>query len=73
MKNNLLGRLTLKKNETENYKFNQHKTCEYFPCHKGVDATQFNCLLTSKLLGISRSTLYRKIDRFNLKRARFNR
>lgn len=30
--------------ETENYKFNQHKTCEFFPCHKGVEVEKFNCL-----------------------------
>lgn len=29
---------------TENYKFNQHKKCEFFPCHKGVDVDDFNCL-----------------------------
>ncbi|MCH4888157.1 metal-binding protein [Acidaminobacter sp. JC074] len=27
-----------------NYKFNQNKKCEYFPCHKGVDEDKFNCL-----------------------------
>lgn len=29
---------------SENYKFNQHKTCEFFPCHKGADPETFNCL-----------------------------
>ncbi|MGX8797136.1 cysteine-rich small domain-containing protein [Fusibacter sp. JL298sf-3] len=29
---------------SEHYKFTQHKKCEYFPCHKGVDAAEFNCL-----------------------------
>lgn len=26
------------------YKFNQHKKCEYFPCHEGVSTEDFNCL-----------------------------
>lgn len=34
----------MKTHETENYKFNQNKSCEYFPCHQGVEADQFNCL-----------------------------
>lgn len=29
---------------TENYKFNQHIKCEYFPCHNIKDNTKFNCL-----------------------------
>ena len=29
---------------SENYKFFQHKDCEYFPCHDGVAAEDFNCL-----------------------------
>lgn len=29
---------------SENYKFNQHKTCEYFPCHEVKDESTFNCL-----------------------------
>jgi len=29
---------------SENYKFNQHKACEFFPCHKGVENEKFNCL-----------------------------
>ena len=28
----------------ENYKFFQNKACEYFPCHKGADGENFNCL-----------------------------
>ena len=28
----------------ENYKFVQNSKCEYFPCHKGAEASQFNCL-----------------------------
>lgn len=30
--------------KTENFKFNQNKKCEYFPCHKGVKKEDFNCL-----------------------------
>jgi Zn-finger protein len=29
---------------SENYKFFQHKACEYFPCHNVKDAKLFNCL-----------------------------
>lgn len=29
---------------TENYKFFQNKTCEFFPCHKIDDIEKFNCL-----------------------------
>lgn len=29
---------------SENYKFFQHKDCEYFPCHKIKDNKDFNCL-----------------------------
>ncbi|WP_142413966.1 cysteine-rich small domain-containing protein [Hathewaya massiliensis] len=29
---------------SENYKFFQHKDCEYFPCHKVKDDKDFNCL-----------------------------
>ncbi|MBS7528365.1 cysteine-rich small domain-containing protein [Fusibacter paucivorans] len=29
---------------SQNYKFAQHTKCEYFPCHKGVDESAFNCL-----------------------------
>lgn len=30
--------------KTENYKFNQHGQCEFFPCHKGLEDQAFNCL-----------------------------
>ena len=30
--------------KTENYKFFQHKECEFFPCHKTEDEENFNCL-----------------------------
>lgn len=29
---------------SENYKRFQNSACEYFPCHKGVAAKDFNCL-----------------------------
>lgn len=29
---------------SENYKFNQHKQCEFFPCHECKDEDNFNCL-----------------------------
>lgn len=29
---------------SEQYKFNQHLKCEYFPCHKGLSEASFNCL-----------------------------
>ena len=29
---------------SENYKFFQHKNCEFFPCHKVKDESTFNCL-----------------------------
>ncbi|WP_425447969.1 cysteine-rich small domain-containing protein [Dethiothermospora halolimnae] len=29
---------------TENYKFNQHKKCEFFPCHDIKTPDNFNCL-----------------------------
>ncbi|MBS4535812.1 cysteine-rich small domain-containing protein [Clostridium sp. D2Q-14] len=29
---------------SENFKFFQHKTCEYFPCHDVKDTSNFNCL-----------------------------
>ena len=32
------------KMETENYKFFQHKACEFFPCHETKDVENFNCL-----------------------------
>ena len=28
----------------EHYKFYQNRECEFFPCHKGMDLEQFNCL-----------------------------
>lgn len=28
----------------EQYKFFQHRSCEYFPCHANVDINKFNCL-----------------------------
>ena len=28
----------------DNYKFFQHKDCEYFPCHKTDKQDDFNCL-----------------------------
>ena len=27
-----------------NYDFFQNRSCEYFPCHKGADPDNFNCL-----------------------------
>ncbi|SHH87887.1 Cysteine-rich small domain-containing protein [Clostridium collagenovorans DSM 3089] len=27
-----------------NYKFSQHKKCEFFPCHKVANEDKFNCL-----------------------------
>ena len=27
----------------QNYKFFNHKDCEYFPCHKTNDPDNFNC------------------------------
>lgn len=29
---------------SERYKFNQHKTCEFFPCHQIDNPEEFNCL-----------------------------
>lgn len=29
---------------SENYKFSQNRKCEYFPCHKGINDDEFNCL-----------------------------
>ena len=28
----------------EHYKFTQNSKCEFFPCHKGIDEENFNCL-----------------------------
>ncbi len=33
-----------KDTEQKNYSFFRHEKCEYFPCHKGVDPEDFNCL-----------------------------
>ena len=30
--------------KTTNYKFFQHKNCEFFPCHQGLAEENFNCL-----------------------------
>ena len=30
--------------QTKHYQFFQNRACEYFPCHKGVDEKDFNCL-----------------------------
>lgn len=30
--------------KTTNYKFFQHRECEFFPCHQGVKEEDFNCL-----------------------------
>ncbi|MDO4289341.1 MAG: cysteine-rich small domain-containing protein [Eubacterium sp.] len=32
------------KKDTENYKFFQHRDCEYFPCHATKDIENFNCI-----------------------------
>ena len=29
---------------SQNYSYFAHKECEYFPCHKGADPENFNCL-----------------------------
>ena len=34
----------MRKLETENYKFTQHRKCEFFPCHKVKNEDEFNCL-----------------------------
>lgn len=34
----------MEKEERYNYKFNQNRKCEFFPCHKGVEDKKFNCL-----------------------------
>ena len=34
----------MKELKTENYKFFQHRECEFFPCHKTEDKENFNCL-----------------------------
>ena len=30
--------------ETHHYAFFSNRECEYFPCHKGADPENFNCL-----------------------------
>ncbi len=30
--------------KNENFKFFQHRGCEFFPCHRGADPETFNCL-----------------------------
>ena len=30
--------------DTERFKFNQHRDCEFFPCHETNDPDSFNCL-----------------------------
>lgn len=30
--------------DKHNYRFFQHRDCEYFPCHTGVAEKDFNCL-----------------------------
>ena len=30
--------------EGKHYAFFQNRECEFFPCHKGADAENFNCL-----------------------------
>ena len=30
--------------KTENYKFFQHRKCEYFPCHSDLPIESMNCL-----------------------------
>ena len=27
-----------------NYEFFQNRSCEYFPCHQGIEADNFNCM-----------------------------
>jgi Zn-finger protein len=30
--------------ETQKFMFFAHRECEFFPCHKGIDIEDFNCL-----------------------------
>jgi len=30
--------------ENLNHQFFQNRECKYFPCHKGIDEKEFNCL-----------------------------
>ena len=41
--------------EGKEYSYFSHKKCEYFPCHKGVDPENFNCLFCYCLLYTSPS------------------
>ena len=41
VKTEACGRTVVK---TENFKYFQHRECEYFPCHEGADPDNFNCL-----------------------------
>ena len=34
----------MKEITTENFKFFQHRQCEFFPCHETEDEENFNCL-----------------------------
>lgn len=34
----------MKETKTREYSFFSHKKCEYFPCHKGIEPDDFNCL-----------------------------
>lgn len=36
--------IKMRKLKTENYKFTQHTKCEFFPCHKVENVSEFNCL-----------------------------
>lgn len=36
--------MTKTKAKGENYKFFQHRECEYFPCHTTSKPEEFNCL-----------------------------
>ncbi len=30
--------------KTKHYAFFQHQDCEFFPCHEGIERSDFNCL-----------------------------
>lgn len=34
----------MSKCDSNNYKFFQHKKCEFFPCHNDINEDEFNCL-----------------------------
>ena len=40
----LNGNSGFMKGMSDNYSFFSHRKCEYFPCHKGADKDNFNCL-----------------------------